>query len=74
MSIAHGQTLVLPLHPLFRTSSDRDGNFGGGGPDKDECGKEVRPTELQYWVTAKGKSTLKAPYNADIWSVPGSEH
>jgi hypothetical protein len=32
------------------------------------------PTELEYWVAARGMSTMKAPYNVDIWSVPAGQH
>jgi len=32
------------------------------------------PTELEYWAAARSMSTMKAPSNVDIWSVPAGQH
>jgi hypothetical protein len=60
MRTTEGQILVLPLHPLFRTIGRHDGS-------------DTLPTELEYWIAARGISTAKAPYNADIWAVPAGQ-
>ena len=60
MRITEGHILVLPLHPLFRTIGRHDGS-------------DTLPTELEYWIAARGMSTAKVPYNADIWAVPAGQ-
>lgn len=74
ITIARGQLLMLPLHPLFRIVSRDDKVLSGDTSSSCNSGTEVLPTELQYWVVARDMLTKYAPYNADIWSVPSGHY
>lgn len=63
--------VVLPLHPLLRTSvvkekasddEDREGSTS------DAAGDSVHSSELGYWVSPRMWMTRKPPYNVPIWS------
>ena len=74
ISLAQGQMLVLPLHPLLRTFGRSHENLNREVSAVNKPSTEPHPNELQYWVAPNGSLTQRTPYDVDIWSVPSGQH
>lgn len=68
MTVSQGQMLVLPLHPLFRATSNEPSPLNWKWSEGADSNGKIRPGELQYWIAAKSSVTRHLPHGHDVWS------